>query len=440
MAEHASSGNAQHVAWFRHSSPYIHAHRGRTFVIAFPGEAVEDDGFAAFVHDVALLCALGIRIVLVHGIRPQVEQRLAARDVESKYHAGLRITDALALGCVKDAAGAVRVELEALLSMGVANSPMAGARVRVVTGNFVTARPLGVRDGIDFCHTGTVRRVDTDAIVRQLGDGAVVVLSPIGYSPTGEVFNLPYGEVAGQVAASLRADKLITLVDGEGLSDPDGGLVRQLSPTDADTLPHHPLDGDGERAFNSAVEAVRNGVRRAHLVGRDVDGALLLELFTRDGIGTMITAAPYDTVAHASVDDIGGILELIEPLERSGVLVERSREQLEMEIERFTVLRRDGAVIGCGALRPFPDEGMAELACLAVQPQYMHGGRGELLLERIEQQARDAGLDAIFVLTTQTAHWFAERGFVAAAVEDLPVSRKSLYNFQRNSKVYLKQL
>ena len=440
MAEDAPSSQAQHVAWFRHSSPYIHAHRGRTFVIAFPGEAVEDDGFAAFVHDIALLCALGIRIVLVHGIRPQIERRLAERGVESHYHAGLRITDAQALACVKEAAGAVRVELEALLSMGVANSPMAGARVRVVTGNFVTARPLGVRDGIDFCHTGTVRRVDADAIARQLGDGTVVVLSPIGYSPTGEVFNLPYEEVASQVAAALRADKLICLIDGDGLRDADGTLLRQLSPADADTQPRQPLGDDGERAFGGAVEAVRNGVRRAHLVGRDVDGALLLELFTRDGTGTMITAAPYDTVAHASVDDIGGILELIEPLEQRGVLVERSREQLEMEIERFTVLRRDGAVIGCGALRPFPDEGMAELACLAVHPQYMRGGRGELLLERIEQQARNAGLQAIFVLTTQTAHWFAERGFVAAAVDDLPVSRKSLYNYQRNSKVYLKRL
>ncbi len=440
MADPPHTDNAQHVAWFRHSSPYIHAHRGRTFVVAFPGEAVAGDGFAAFVHDVALLSALGVRIVLVHGIRPQVEARLAGRDAESCYHAGLRVTDSLAMECVKEAAGAVRFELEALLSMGVANSPMAGARLRVVTGNFVTARPLGVRDGVDFCHTGTVRRVDADAIVRQLAEGTVVVLSPVGYSPTGEVFNLPYEEVAGQVAAALRADKLICLINGDGLRTPEGGLVRQLSPADADTLPRQPLGEDGERAFGGAVEAVRNGVRRAHLVGRDTDGALLLELFTRDGVGTMITAAPYDTVARASVDDIGGILELIAPLERRGVLVERSREQLEMEIEQFTVLRRDGAVIGCGALRPFPGEAMGELACLAVQPEYMRGGRGELLLERIEQQARSLGLEAIFVLTTQTAHWFAERGFVTAAVDDLPVARKSLYNYQRNSKVYVKRL
>jgi len=440
MAEHPLSDSEQHVAWFRHSSPYIHAHRGRTFVISFPGEAVEDPGCAGFIHDVALLSALGIRIVLVHGIRPQVERRLAERGCDSRYHTGLRITDAQGLACVKEAAGSVRVELEALLSMGVANSPMAGARLRVAAGNFVTARPLGVRDGIDFCHTGAVRRIDADAIGRQLAEGAVVLLSPIGYSPTGEVFNLAYEELAGSVAASLRADKLICLLGGDGLRDPDGRLLRQLTPADADTLPRQALGAEAERAFGGAVEACRHGVRRAHLVSWGTDGALLLELFTRDGVGTMITADPYDTVARATVDDIGGILELIEPLERRGVLVQRSREQIEVEVERFTVLRRDGAIIGCGALRPFPDDGMGELACLAVHPQYMRGGRGELLLERIEQQARNSGLAAIFVLTTQTAHWFAERGFVAASVDDLPMARKQLYNYQRNSKVYLKRI
>jgi len=440
MSKAPLSDNEQHVAWFRHSSPYIHAHRGRTFVIGFPGEAVEDPGFAGFIHDVALLSALGIRIVLVHGIRPQIERRLADRDGQSRYHDGLRITDAQALVCVKEAAGSVRVELEALLSMGVANSPMAGARLRVAAGNFVTARPLGVRDGVDFCHTGTVRRVDAEAIGRQLAEGAVVLLSPIGYSPTGEVFNLAYEEVASSVATTLRADKLICLLGSDGLRDPEGKLLRQLSPAEADGLTRQPLGADAERAFTGAVEACRNGVRRAHLVGWGTDGALLLELFTRDGVGTMITADPYDTVARATVDDIGGILELIEPLEQQGVLVQRSREQIEVEVERFTVLCRDGAIIGCGALRPFPEEGMGELACLAVHPQYKRGGRGELLLERIEQQARNAGLEAIFVLTTQTSHWFVERGFVAAAIEDLPMARKSLYNMQRNSKVYIKQM
>jgi len=267
-----------------------------------------------------------------------------------------------------------------------------------------------------------------------------VLLSPIGYSPTGEVFNLAYEEVASSVATTLRADKLICLLGSDGLRDPEGKLLRQLSPAEADGLTRQPLGADAERAFTGAVEACRNGVRRAHLVGWGTDGALLLELFTRDGVGTMITADPYDTVARATVDDIGGILELIEPLEQQGVLVQRSREQIEVEVERFTVLCRDGAIIGCGALRPFPEEGMGELACLAVHPQYKRGGRGELLLERIEQQARNAGLEAIFVLTTQTSHWFVERGFVAAAIEDLPMARKSLYNMQRNSKVYIKQM
>lgn len=440
MTEASLRENGQHVAWFRHSSPYIHAHRGRTFVIAFPGEAVEHPGFAGLIHDIALLSALGVRIVLVHGIRPQIERRLAEAGAESRYHAGLRITDAQALASVKEAAGTVRIEVEALLSMGVANSPMAGARVRVASGNFITARPIGVRDGIDFCHTGTVRRIDTEAVTRQLDAGTVALISPVGHSPTGELFNLAYEEVAASVATALRADKLINLIAEQGVRDADGLLLRQLTPGEAETLDRSRLAADLERVLAATIEACRSGVRRGHLVGWITDGALLLELFTRDGNGTMITAEPYDTLAQATVDDIGGILELIAPLERRGVLVERSREQIEVEVENFSVLRRDGAIIGCAALRAFPDEGMGELACLAVDPQYMRHGRGELLLERIEGQARRLGLREIFVLTTQTAHWFAERGFVAAAVDALPMARKSLYNYQRNSKVYIKAL
>ncbi|HEY5790004.1 MAG TPA: amino-acid N-acetyltransferase [Gammaproteobacteria bacterium] len=432
--------NRAFVAWFRHSSPYIHAHRGRTFVIGISGEAVSDPAFAAFLHDVALLSGLGIRVVLVHGIRAQTEQRLTAQGVASRYHDGLRITDATALAAVKEAAGTVRVEIEALLSMGVANSPMAGVRIRVASGNYVTAKPLGVLGGVDFCHTGTVRRVDAEAINRQLGDGALVLVSPVGYSPTGEVFNLAYEEVAGSIAAALRADKLIYLVPGEGIRTPDGALLRQLTPAEAAELPHEELGEEAESAFAAAVEACRRGVRRGHLIGWAHDGALLLELFTRDGVGTMVTSERYDLIARATIDDVGGLLELIAPLERHGVLVARSREQLEMEIDRFTVLKRDGAIIGCGALYPFPDDGMGELGCLAMHPDYDREGRGGELLERIERQARELGLAKIFVLTTQTAHWFAERGFAPARVEDLPMSRKALYNYQRNSKVYIKTL
>ena len=433
--------NCSFVTGFRHSAPYIHAHRGRTFVIGFSGEAITDPHFAGLIHDFALLQSLGIRLVLVHGARPQIEQRLKERGAEIRYANGLRVTDDAALICVKEAVGTVRVDLEALLSMGVSSTPMSGARIRVASGNYVTAKPVGVREGIDYCHTGEVRRIDGAAIRQQLEDQRIVLLSPIGYSPTGEVFNLSAEEVAMHAAIELRADKLILLIDGAGLAQ-GRKPVRQLSPNDAERLlsGKRALSEDLARHLASATQAAKRGVRRAHLVARAVDGALLQELFTRDGVGTLITTDVYEGLRQANIDDVGGILELIAPLEAEGVLVRRSRELLEMEINQFLVVERDGMITACAGLYAYPEEAVAELACLAVHPDYRGAGRGDSLLTALEHKAHEKGIRHLFVLTTRTAHWFRERGFEPAEVEDLPVKRRSLYNYQRKSKVFIKAL
>ncbi len=430
------------VDWFRKSSPYINAHRGLTFVVLFGGEAVQAATFSNLVHDIALLGSLGVRLVLVHGARPQIEQRLRERGAELVYVNGLRVTDDAALRCVKEAAGTVRVEIEALLSMGLANSPMAGAHIHVASGNFVTARPLGVREGVDYCHTGEVRRVDAGAIRQRLDAGAIVLLSPLGYSPTGEVFNLSAEDVAMASAAALGADKLLFLIEGAGLLDERKQLVQQLLPDEAERIlaSGRSLPEEVARDLAAAVRACRAGVRRAHLVSRHVDGALLQELYTRDGIGTMISAGGYENLRAAAIEDVGGILKLIVPLESEGVLVRRSRERLETEIERFTVLERDGMIVACAALYAFADEQVAELACLAVHPDYRNAGRGDTLLKRLEQQCRSTGITRLFVLSTRTAHWFRERGFEPVELGALPVQRQALYNYQRNSKVFMKAL
>ncbi len=430
------------VRWFRDFSPYINAFRGRTFVIAFGGELIAEEQFATLVHDIALLNSLGVKLVLVNGARPQIEQRLQERGVEMHYVNGLRITDEAALACVKEAAGSVRVEIEALLSMGLANSPMAGAQIRVASGNFVTAQPLGVREGVDYLHTGEVRRIDAEAIRRQLNDKAIVLLSPLGYSPTGEVFNLSAEDVATAAAIELEADKLIYLIDGAGLQLDDGTLVRQLSLDDAETFldEHADLPEALSKALYSALYACDEGVNRAHLIDRHQDGSLLLELFTRDGVGTLISADVYEGMGEADIEDVGGILELLAPLENEGVLVRRSRERLEMEIDHFTVVERDGKIIACAALYPFADEGMGELACMAVHDEYRNEGRGDALLDYIEKQARELEIKQLFVLTTRTAHWFQERGFKPGEIQDLPMAKQELYNFQRRSKVFIKQL
>jgi len=428
------------VRWFRHSSPYINAHRGKTFVVLFGGEAVAAPDFHNLIHDIALLNSLGVRMVLVHGARPQIEQLLARENTETQIVDGVRITTAEALGAVRQAVGSVRTEIEAQLSMGLANSPMAGARIRVSSGNFVTARPVGIRDGTDYCHTGEVRRIDIKAINVSLDAGAIVLISSIGYSPTGEMFNVSAENVATATATSLRADKLLYLAEDPGPCDAEGKLIRQLTPPEAEQLLANRDNLSAATALHlqQALVACRQGVTRVHLLHRSVDGVLLRELFTRDGTGTLLSADQYEGVRAATIDDVGGILELISPLENEGILVRRSRERLETEIGHFVVLERDGGILGCSALYPFTDDRFGELACVAVDPAYQREGRAEILLAYVERQARRRGLAQIFVLTTRTAHWFRERGFEPAELSDLPVSKQSLYNYQRNSRVFIK--
>ena len=434
--------SSQFVHWFRQAGPYINAHRGKIFVVQFGGEAVEAEHFSSLIHDLALLHGLGIRLVLVHGARTQIEARLREAGREWRYVSGLRVTEADDLRYVKQAIGRVRIRIEARLSMGLANSPMHGARLRVVSGNMVTARPLGVRDGVDYGFTGEVRKIDDRAIRLWLDQDAIVLLSPLGYSPTGEIFNLGAEDLATATALALRADKLLILSEGPTLRDPASQPVRELHPGDAERLlsEHPSLPEETARHLRQALRACKGGVRRVHLLDRRTDGALLLELFTRDGDGALITGELYEGLRPANIDDVGGILELIQPLEADGVLVRRSRERLEMEIERFSLLERDGAIIGCVALYPFPAERLGELACVVVHPDYRNSGRAEALLRFIERQARDQGLQRLFVLTTRTAHWFRERGFEPAEVGDLPVAKQALYNWQRRSKVFIKTL
>ncbi|MFN7085169.1 MAG: amino-acid N-acetyltransferase [Burkholderiales bacterium] len=430
------------VQWFRAAAPYIHAFRGRTFVIAFGGEVVADGKFIGLTHDLNLLASLGVRLVLVHGVRAQVDARLRQTGHRTRYVRGLRVTDEVTLQCVKEASGKLRVEIEALLSMGLPNSPMAGADIRVASGNFVTARPIGVLDGIDLQHTGEVRKIHAAAIRDRLDHGELVLLSPLGYSPTGEIFNLALENIAEAVAVELHADKLVFLMDAAGVTGKRGQLLRELTPRQAQQLLARDGDHDDDVRLYlpCALRACQQGVKRAHLISRHTDGGLLLELFTHQGIGTMVSPDPLQILRQARIDDIGGILRLIEPLEAEGVLVKRSRDLLEMEIGRFVVLEHDRMVIGCAALYPFAEEKAGELACLTVHPEFRGSGAGERLLREIEARARKQKLKTLFVLTTRAEHWFVERGFSETSPEALPRHKRELYNYQRRSVVLTKRL
>lgn len=434
-----TSTSKDYVKWFRNSAPYINAHRGKTFVLMFGGDAIEHSNFAHIIHDIALLNSLGVKLVLVHGARPQIESRCQLRGITPRFHKDLRVTDAQALECVKDAVGSLRAHIEALLTTSLANSPMHGAQIRVCSGNFVIAKPMGVQDGVDFGNTGEVRRIDTEAIDRLLQAGAIVLLSAIGYSPTGEVFNLSYEDVATQAAVSLRADKLIAFDDAQ-LLDEHGELIRfaelrHVRPRLASCADPHLLG-----VLQALVQSCEHGVNRCHLINYTDDGALLQELFTRDGTGTLITEDQYEQIRTATIGDVGGILEIIQPLEAEGKLVKRSREMLEREINYFTVIDRDGMIIACAALYPYPEHGSGEIACVATHADYRGADRGERLLAALETKAVGLGLSKVFILTTRTAHWFQEQGFVEAALEQLPPKKQAFYNYQRNSKVFVKEL
>jgi amino-acid N-acetyltransferase len=431
----------QFVQWLRSVAPYIHAFRGKTFVVAFPGELVTAGALPVLAQDLSLLHALGIRIVIVHGSRPQVAEQLALRNVDGRFTDGIRITGTAALECAKEAAGELRLDIEAAFSQGLPNTPMAHAAIRIISGNFVTARPLGVINGVDLELTGIVRKIASETIHPILAADALVLLSPLGFSPTGEAFNLTMEDVATSAAIALHADKLVFISETPMMTDLGGAEIRELSSHQAEAvLQAGFLPDDTAFYLQHAVKACNSGVPRAHIVPFTTDGAALLELFTHDGVGTMISHENLESLRQASIEDVGGIIKLIEPLEADGTLVKRGRELIEREIDYFSVIEHDGVIFGCAALYPFPAQKMAEMACLTVNPEVQAQGDGERILKHMENRARAAGLNKLFVLTTRTSHWFKKRGFVPATVDDLPKDRQHMYNWQRKSQVLIKTL
>lgn len=427
--------NVQFLQFFLQAAPYIHAHRNKTFVLYFDGD-INAAPLKKFLHECAILHSLGVHLVLVHGARHQIDVHLQRAGLASQFHRNKRITSKAMMPEILDAVGSLRLRIEATLSMGMINSPMQGAALRVASGNFIIAKPVGVIDGQDFGFAGEIRRINAQAISHHLQLGEIVLISPLGYSPTGYIYNLSAEDIASQVAINIHADKLIYVSDGVEhykLSE----QLRQLTPAQARTF-------NGEQwmnqRLNAAAHACEQGIKRVHLIDRDREGALLCELFTRDGVGIMVTSDHYDHLRRAQIDDIGGLLDLIRPLELQGILVKRSREHLENEIQHFYVLERDGTIIGCAALFPYPEEKMAELACVVIHPDYRQNQRADNLMQTLECKAREQNIEKLFILTTHTAQWFEERGFQPANLDELPSVKKQAYNYQRNSRTYIKTL
>lgn len=443
--------NFTFVPWFRSVAPYIHMHRGKTFVVGMAGEAIAAGKLQHIAQDLALIQSMGVKIVLVHGFRPQVNEQLKAKGHAARYSHGMRITDEVALDCAQEAAGQLRYEIEAAFSQGLPNTPMAGSTVRVISGNFITARPVGIVDGIDFQHSGLVRKVDVAGIKRTIDLGALVLLSPFGFSPTGEAFNLTMEEVATSVAIAMQADKLIFLTEIPGVRMKPTEAEGEDNPIDTElplaaaeqllaSLPPASNPTDTGFYLQHCVKACKAGVERSHIIPFAVDGSLLLEVYVHDGIGTMVVDEKLEELREATADDVGGILQLIEPFEKDGTLVKRDRTGIERDIANYTIIEHDGVIFACAALYPYPEARTGEMAALTVSPQSQGQGDGEKVLRRVEQRARAMGLESIFVLTTRTMHWFLKRGFVQVDPEWLPEARKRKYNWDRRSMVFVKKL
>lgn len=414
------------ISWFRQAAPYIHNHRGRIFVIYFDGETLDQPHFNTFIQDIILLHSLGIRLVLVHGSRPQINQVLQQNNCNILFENQIRITQKSHISFILQAVGSIRMYLESLFCH---------YKIAVVSGNFIMAKPYGVVEGVDYEHTGLVRKVEIQRLKQQLELNNIILLSNLGYSPSGEVFNLISQTVATQTAIALQADKLLFITEafpkdlGQEITVQEiesKGLLSQISQQNL------------KITLEQAILAAKNQVKRIHLLDHSQQDALLQELFTRDGTGLLVTQAQYEILRKATIEDVIGIVHLIAPLEEQGILVKRPREQLEQEIEHFSVLDRDGLIIGCVAFYPYHEEKLAEMACLVIHPDYQQGQRGWQLLQHVEKKAKSQGIEKIFILTTRSSHWFIERGFVQGSIEALPLQKKLLYNYQRNSHIFIK--
>ena len=436
-----SNNSPFQVESLRQAMPYIYAHRGKTFVLYISDALLAKKNVAALVNDLALVHTLGVKLVLILGLRSFIDKKLTKKSA-STFQGNQRITDRNTIELIKEIAGNIRADVEALFSIGLINTPMSGMRLNVVSGNFVRAKPVGVRDGIDYQFTGEVRSIAAKEIQKQLDADNIVLITPIGYSKTGDTFNLTGVEVAMHTACALQSEKLILMLDKFKLlankkqSDNhyDVNAAREL-------IRKLPRSRQATRHYlDIAIQACIKNVKRVHLINAGKLGALLEELYTLDGVATLVTAKDYTNIRPATLNDVGGIAELIQPLIETGKLLPRLREQLELEIEYFDVIECDGIILACGALHTFPAEKAAEIACLAVHADYQSTGRGSKMLAHLENKATKMGIDQLFVLTTQTTHWFREHGFKLTRIEALPIKRQAFYNYQRNSKTYSKTI
>ena len=430
---------------FRLSAKYINLFNQNIFVIALSGYVFNEDQFEKIAQDINILHSLKIKVILVYGARPQVESILVKNKIPVRLVKNMRVTSSAALKHVIEVNGAIRNKIEATLS--TIKSVSEG--MRLSSGNFLTAMPVGIIDGIDMESTGKIRGVDVEAIKNKLNHHEIVIVSPIGYSPLGKIFNLSYEQTAAYVAAAVNADKLIYYVDANGILNERGELIPELTSEKAHKLISHieekpspesaqNLSYDDFNILKSSVFAIKNKIKKVHLINRHIDGSLIEELFTEKGSGTILTEFALENFRKSTEGDLKDIYRILFPLEKRKILIERDLTQIKGMINQFYVLEHDKKFVGCVSLNSFKES--LELASFSIEPKYQRLGFGKKLLKFCELEAKKLKYDEIFILTTQSEHWFAENGFKEKSKELMPTFKKKNYQSERNSKYLTKKL
>ena len=430
---------------FRLSAKYINLFNQNIFVIALSGYVFNEDQFVKIAQDINILHSLKIKVILVYGARPQVESILVKNKIPVRLLKNMRVTSSAALKHVIEVNGAIRNKIEATLS--TIKSVSEG--MRLSSGNFLTAMPVGIIDGIDMESTGKIRGVDVEAIKNKLNHHEIVIVSPIGYSPIGQIFNLSYEQTAANIAVAINADKLIFYVDANGILNERGELIPELTSEKAHKLISHieekpspesaqNLSYDDFNILKSSVFAIKNKIKKVHLINRHIDGSLIEELFTEKGSGTILTEFALENFRKATEGDLKDIYRILFPLEKRKILIERDLTQIKGMINQFYVLEHDKKFVGCVSLNSFKES--LELASFSIEPKYQRLGFGKKLLKLCELEAKKLKYDEIFILTTQSEHWFAENGFKEKSKELMPTFKKKTYQSERNSKYLTKKL
>ncbi len=434
----------QHVDLIREVFLYAQRFRGGTFVLHIDYAINAHGLLAELVKDLVLLQQSGIRMVLVPGASQRIDEILARYQLESTKHAGVRISRPEAIPFIKMAAFDVANHLMTLLTARGTNA---------VIGNWVRARSMGVRDGVDYGDTGTVDRIKLEHVRKVLDDGLVPIFPCVGWNAAGKPYNISSRELAQELAVHLGAEKLFFVAEFNGITAEEYALDERFEVTGDRRVPRMDvaeakrfLELNAGRSELAGVELVRRGVAaaragvtRVHIVDGRIVGVLLKEIFSNLGVGTMIHANVYESIRPMQAEDISDVLRIMRPLVKSGVLVQRGEQALRERLDDYVVFETDGTVYGCGALHECSG-GTAELAAIAVDARHGERGTGRKIVEYLIARARRRGFRQVFALTTQTYDWFSIHGFYPGGVRDLPPARRERYDRSRNSRVLLYDL